>query len=262
MQDSDEKRRAICLQQFNEGTPLSNEYVLRTFPIWTDNLFHGNTNVQLSGTWALAEAASLRNDSEGMKLVGKQLEWAFGANPFGQSLMFGVGYDFAPHFVYCLTNIVGSLPVGMDCRSDDKPYWPATNSATYKEIWMEPVNRFMGALSVYSSRNQSVTAKQEPRKMIEIHTKTVQSDKGIVSITITITGNGKHEIEIKAFNAKANLGSKQIELSGKKTEKIELELNVADQGKPYVAVISVDKNPDLRKEIVGSYNNASILAKK
>jgi len=46
------------------------------------------------------------------------------------------------------------------------------------------------------------------------------------------------------------------------TEKVQLELNIADQGKPYIAVISVDKNPDLRKEIVGSYNEASILIKK
>ncbi|MDQ2721258.1 MAG: hypothetical protein M3Z26_16040 [Bacteroidota bacterium] len=33
-------------------------------------------------TWALAEASRLRNDSDGMKLVGKQLEWVLAANPF------------------------------------------------------------------------------------------------------------------------------------------------------------------------------------
>lgn len=34
----------------------------------------------------------------------------------------GVGYDFAPQFAYCLKDIVGSLPVGMDCMSGDIPH--------------------------------------------------------------------------------------------------------------------------------------------
>lgn len=262
MEDGDEQRRAIGLQQFNDGTRLNDEYVLRTFPIWSDATFHGNTNVQLSGTWALAEAARLRNDAEGMKLAGKQLEWVLGANPFGQSLMYGVGYDFQPLFAYCLRDIVGALPVGMDSRAGDMPYWPATNSATYKEMWMEPVSRFLGAVSVYNSQNQSVTPKQETGKNVDIHTEIVQSDKGIVSVTITLKGNGKHDIEIKAFNAKGNIDSKHVNLSGNKTEKIQLELTVTDQTRPYIAVIAADDNPALRKEIVGSYNNASISARK
>lgn len=247
------------MQQFNDGTRLNDEYALRTFPIWRDGTFHGSTNVQLSSTWALAEAAKLRNDSNGMKLVGQQLEWVLGANPFGQSLMYGVGYDFAPQFVYTLSGTVGGLPVGMDSRAGDMPYWPATNSATYKEIWMEPVNRFMGALSAYFSQNQSVARQQKPGKNVEIDTEIVQSDSGVVSVTISLTGNSKHEIDIKSFNARGNITSKQIDLSDKKTEKIKLELTIADQSKPYVAVITADKNPDLRKEIVGSYNNVSLL---
>ncbi|MCJ7449350.1 MAG: glycoside hydrolase family 9 protein [Bacteroidales bacterium] len=253
MAEKDEKRREINLQQFNDGTPLNEEYVLRTFPIWRDATFHGNTNIHMSGTWALAEAVRLRNDSKGMQLVGKQLEWVFGANPFGQSLMYGTGYDFAPHFAYCLKDVVGSLPVGMDCMSGDKPYWSASNYATYKEIWVEPVSRFLGAVSVYYSQDQFVSQRQELGKNIQVQTESIQSDNGVVAVMITITGKGKHEIEIKAFNAKANFDKKQIDLSGNKTEKIDLELNVIDRNKPYVSVISVDKNPDLRKEIVGSF---------
>jgi hypothetical protein len=261
LEDKDPKRSVTNLQQFNDGTHLNDEYVLRTFPIWNDNLFHGNTNVQLSSTWALAEAANLRNDSEGMKLVGKQLEWVMGANPFGQSLMYGSGYDFAPQFAYCLKDIVGALPVGMDSRAGDEPYWPATNSATYKEMWMEPVSRFMGAMSVYSAQDQLFAIRQLPVKNIELRTETVQSDKGIVTVTMMITGTGSHEIELKAFNAKTSFSSKLINLSGSKAEKIQFELAVADRGKPYVAVISVDKKPDLLKEIVGAYGSASILTK-
>jgi hypothetical protein len=259
MADKDEKRRAAMLQQFNDGTRLNDDYVLRTFPIWNDNLFHGNTNVQLSGTWALAEASKLRNDAEGMKLVGKQLEWNMGANPFGQSLMYGSGYDFAPQFAYCLKDIVGSLPVGMDSRSGDMPYWPATVSATFKEIWMEPVSRFMGAVSVYSSQDQ---AKLSSANKIKINSQTTQADNGVVSVTLTISGKGKHEIDLKAFNATTNLDSKQVILLVNKPTKIQYQLKVTDKDKPYVAVISVDKNPELRREIVGSYSNTLILAKR
>jgi hypothetical protein len=259
MEDRDEKRRAATMQQFNDGTKLNDEYVLRTFPIWNDNLFHGNTNVQLSGAWALAEAAKLRNDADGMKLVGKQLEWVMGANPFGQSLMYGSGYDFAPQFVYCLKDIVGALPVGMDSRAGDSPFWPATVSATFKEIWMEPVNRFMGAVSVYSSQDQ---ARQQSAKNVKIATQTSQGDNGTVSVTLTVTGSGKHQLDLQAFNATTNFSGKQVTLLAGKPIKIQLQLNVVDKNIPYVAVVAADKNPESRKEIVGSYSNASILAKR
>ena len=150
----DDTVREDMLRQFNDGTHLNKDYVLRTFPIYHDGLFHGNTNIHMSCTWALAEASRLRKDTAGMQLVGKQLRWIFGANPFGQSLMYGAGYDFAPQFAYCLKDVVGSLPVGMDCMSGDMPHWSATNTATSKEIWVEPVNRFLGAVSVYTSDNQ------------------------------------------------------------------------------------------------------------
>lgn len=256
MADRDEKRRATSLQQFHDGTRLNDEYVLRTFPIWSDSLFHGNTNVQLSNTWALAEASRLRNDAEGMRLVGKQLEWVLGANPFGQSLMYGEGYDFAPQYAYCLKDIVGSLPVGMDCRSGDQPYWPATNSATYKEIWMEPVSRFLGAVSVYTS------PRRESGKGLDMQVKTTRSDQGIVAVDLTITGTGKHEIELKTFNAMSEFGRQQIDLSENREGKFQLELKVADLNQPYVAVISMAGSPGLRREIVGSYSDASILSEK
>ncbi|SEJ36452.1 N-terminal ig-like domain of cellulase [Dyadobacter sp. SG02] len=259
MADKDEKRRPMLLKQFNDGTRLNDEYVLRTFPIWNDNLFHGNTNIQLSGSWALAEASKLRGDAEGMRLVGKQLEWVMGANPFGQSLMYGSGYDFPPQFAYCLKDIVGSLPVGMDSRAGDMPYWPATNSATYKEMWMEPVSRFMGAVSVYSSIDQSVKAGPQPGSAIQVETKSVQAENGTVNVTMTISGTGQHELYLNVFNATSDLHAKQFRLSAGKKENIQFQLSVADKTKPYVAVISIDKNPSLNQEITGSYTDISAL---
>ncbi len=207
----------------------------------------------MSSSWALAEASRLRKDSDGMQLVGKQLGWIFGANPFGQSLMYGVGYDFAPHFAYCLKDVVGSLPVGMDCMNGDMPHWCATNTATSKEIWVEPVNRFLGAVSVYSSYNNNMQSGSQQKRNITIKTETLQSDDGNISVNLILEGSGKHNIEIRLFNAEAALNKKEIDLSARGSEKIQFGLKVTDKSKPYIAVIYADNDPDLRTEIVGSH---------
>jgi len=253
LEEADQQRREDMLRQFNDGTRLNQEYVLRTFPIYPDNLFHGNTNIHMSCTWALAEASRLRKDAEGMHLVRKQFEWIFGGNPFGQSLMYGVGYDFAPQFAYCLKNIVGSLPVGMDCMSGDDPHWSATNTATYKEIWVEPVSRFLGAVSIYTSQVEAQSLEQELKGSLQINIESVPTDQETLTYMLTLAGTGKHEVEIMAFNAATNISKKQIDISESKTEQMELKLTIPNHGKPYVIVISIDRNPDWRREIVGSY---------
>jgi hypothetical protein len=247
--------RKDMLRQFNDGTRLNKEYVLRTFPIYHDNLFHGNTNTQMSGTWALAEASRLRKDSAGMQLAGKQLQWVMGANPFSQSLMYGVGYDFAPQFTYCLKDIVGSLPVGMDCMSHDMPHWCSTNTATSKEIWVKPVNRFLGAVSVYNNYTQTNAKEAGNTNKLRINTEISKSDNGTLTISITFSGSGKHDIDIKAFNSSVKTDNLHIDLSVNSSANLKVELKVTDKEKPYVTVITVDKDPELRKEIVGTYNN-------
>ncbi|MCE5306150.1 MAG: glycoside hydrolase family 9 protein [Acidobacteriales bacterium] len=133
-------------QQFNEGTALARDHRLRVFPLWRDKTFHGSTAIQLSATAALSVAAALRGREESERLAGRQLDWVFGGNPFSQSLMYGEGYDFQPHFAYCQRDMVGALPVGIDSRRNDAPIWPATNTATYKEIWVVPVSRLLLSL--------------------------------------------------------------------------------------------------------------------
>ena len=236
-------------RQFNDGTHLNKDYVLRTFPIYHNGLFHGNTNIHMSSTWALAEASRLRNDTAGIELVAKQMRWIFGANPFGQSLMYGVGYDFAPQFAYCLKDIVGSLPVGMDCMSGDMPHWSSTNTATSKEIWVEPVNRFLGAVSAYTSFYQHP---YKQKRSLDLTAETDEKPNGEVTVTITLKGSGRHFITVKTFNAETDIGKNELDLGEGKTEKIHLNLKVIEKLKPYVAVISADNDPDLQKEITGS----------
>jgi hypothetical protein len=258
MSEKDPQRLQENLRQYLDGTPLNDEYVIRTFPIWSSNKFHGNTNIQLSGTWALAEASGLRGDPDGMRLVGKQLEWIFGANPFGQSLMYGVGFDFTPLFAARLKNIVGALPVGMDCMSGDRPYWPATNYATNKEIWIEPVSRFLGAVSAYGIRDQIPSSGEHRLKDLKMMTQTVQTDDGKAEITVTLSGSGKQEIEVRTFNARVQPDFLEVDLVPDKPETIGLELVASDMHKPFIALISARGTPDLREEIIGSFNKSSL----
>jgi len=251
--EKDSAVRSDMLRQFNDGSRLGSQYVLRTFPIYRDGLFHGNTNIQMSSAWALAEASRLRKDPEGMLLLGKQLEWIFGANPFGQSLMYGAGYRFAPHFAYCLKDIIGSLPVGMDCMSGDMPHWCATNTATSKEIWVEPVNRFLGAVSIYAADGKIPYPGKSETKGTDLITKASGTDDGTVNINVTITGSGSHTIDLKTFNAAADTGSRKFELTGNGTAETTFILKIADKNKPYVAVITLDGDPESKKEIVGSF---------
>jgi hypothetical protein len=127
---------------------------------------------------------------------------------------------------------------------------------------VEPVNRFLGALSVYLSQDQLISTRPGPGKSIQMQTETINSENGVSNVSITITGKGKHELKVKTFNSEPNFGTKQIDLSGNKTEKVDLTLKVVDMNKPYIAVIYLDKDPDIHEEIVGSYINASILSNK
>ena len=49
--------------------------------------------------------------------------------------------------------LLGALPVGVDSFRDDAPFWNGTAHATAHEIWIEPVSRFLGTLSVYLKHN-------------------------------------------------------------------------------------------------------------
>ncbi len=247
----DDSRKEDMMRQFLDGTALGNDYVLRTFPIYYDALFHGNTNIHMSSTWALAEASRLRNDTQGMQLAGKQFQWLFGANPFSQSLMYGEGYDFAPHFAYCLKDLVGALPVGMDCMSGDDPNWSATNTATYKEIWVEPVNRFMGALAVYLSEPEMVSGKLDKEETaVNISFVKVNTDSDIVSCSITAKKD--MDISLRGFNLEIPDKNNRISLNQSNSRTVELELNILYPDTPYIAVASDVNDMEQHWEAVGA----------
>lgn len=128
-------------EQITQGIRLADGVFLRRFPVWGD--FRGNLGVLLSQATAAAHAGQLLDSDELRQLAREQLEWTLGRNPFAQSLMYGVGHDYAPQYTAMSGNLTGSLPVGIQSRLErDAPYWPAANCYNYAEVWVHPVSRF------------------------------------------------------------------------------------------------------------------------
>lgn len=143
---SDDESLKDFAPQVKNGIPLGKGYYLRRFPVWFS--FRGNCNVLLSQASALAQAANAVSDKEALALAEEQLQWVVGKNPFAQSLLFGEGYDWTNEYCVQPGQTVGQLPVGIQSYfNEDIPYWPQICTATYKEVWIEPANKWMWLLS-------------------------------------------------------------------------------------------------------------------
>jgi hypothetical protein len=132
--------------QARQGIKLDDQHYLRRFPCWPD--FRGNLGVQLSQALALSSAARLRRDAGLLGLAETQLHWALGRNPFAQSLMYGVGHDYAPQYTAMSGDMTGTLPVGIQSRGEgDEPYWPVANCYNYAEVWVHPGSRWLAIMA-------------------------------------------------------------------------------------------------------------------
>ncbi len=132
--------------QVQRGIPLGKGYYLRRFPVWFS--FRGNLNVLLSQATALAAAAKITGDCAALSIVQRQLEWTVGKNPFAQSLIYGEGYEWTDEYCVQPGQTIGQMPVGIQTLDDaDAPYWPQVCTATYKEVWICPANKWMWVLA-------------------------------------------------------------------------------------------------------------------
>lgn len=142
----DEENLRAFQKQVHQGIPLGKGYYLRRFPVWFS--FRGNLNVLLSQATALAAAANMTGDAEALSLVQRQLEWTVGKNPFAQSLIYGEGYDWTDEYAVQPGQTIGQMPVGIQTLDDnDAPYWPQVCTATYKEVWICPANKWMWVMA-------------------------------------------------------------------------------------------------------------------
>lgn len=132
--------------QVKAGLSLGGGWYLRSFPVWFAR--RGNYGVLLSQTKALSIAGRYLRDSSALDLAHKQLQWVMGRNPFTQSTMYGVGFDWAQQYSVSSGDFIGTLPVGMQSRgTTDLPYWPTNNMYVWKEVWVHPSARWIWILS-------------------------------------------------------------------------------------------------------------------
>jgi hypothetical protein len=190
------------IRQYEDGTPLADGYRLRVFPIWPNNRQHGGTGIHLAATVALGAAARLRNSLRLQGLAGRQFQWVLGANPFSQSLMYGEGYDFQPLFAYCLRDLVGALPVGMDCMAGDEPWWTCFNDSDYKEIWVVPSARFLEGIAYAASPARVEGRAAAPATFTEQRTGTATEVSGEFAVNLP---PGEYAVECGTMSRRMDL---------------------------------------------------------
>jgi len=137
-----ESDRENYREQLKSGLRLDEKFCLRQFPVWFS--FRGNCAVHLSSGAGAGMIGQYFNDTRLMDIANDQLYFVFGINPFGQSLMYGAGSNYAQQYAYLAGELAGEMPVGIQTRgNEDVPYWPMANNATYKEIWTSSVGRWL-----------------------------------------------------------------------------------------------------------------------
>ena len=135
--------------QLRAGVKLDDRHYLRRFPTWF-SIFNGNEAILLSTGKAAAVCGKLLGDKQLQDLGSQQLYWTVGANPFCQSLIYGEGYNYPSMDSFSSGEIMGEMPVGIRAvGNEDVPYWPQTNNACYKEVWVSSAGKWISLLAEY-----------------------------------------------------------------------------------------------------------------
>jgi hypothetical protein len=229
-------------RQVLEGMPIGDGYYLRAFPVWFTR--RGNYGILLSQAKALSAASRLRDDRTGMQLAERQLQWVVGFNPFTQSTMWGEGYDFAPQYSVSVGDLTGELPVGMMTHDDrDVPYWPATNSYVFKEVWVHPSARWLSVVEDVTSR----VRKTGPDYSVKADSGT----DGSVLISVVARGAGSHSFTLRTDNLNVEGGAKKVTLKAGAPAKLTWKAHIEARNTPWVAVVIADGNAGNARDVVG-----------
>lgn len=137
-----EAERENYRQQLLGGKDLGGGFVLKDFPVWFS--FRGNSAVMLSMGKAAGILGRYFADRELVQIAREQLYWIWGKNPFGQSLVYGVGSGYCRQYAVLCGECAGEVPVGIGTLGNgDVPYWPQNNNATFREVWVGSACRFL-----------------------------------------------------------------------------------------------------------------------
>lgn len=137
----------LYAEQIVQGIKLDKEHYVKRFPIWF-NIFNGNTAIHLATGKAAAICGHFLNDTELLEIGMEQLNWTVGKNPFGQSLIYGEGNNYPQLNSFSSGEITGEIPVGIrTLGNSDTPYWPQTNNACYKEVWVTSAGKWLSLVA-------------------------------------------------------------------------------------------------------------------
>ena len=141
--------KELYTEQIKRGVQLDKEHYMKRFPVWF-NIFNGNTAIHLSNGKSAAICGNFLKDKELLDIGLEQLYWTVGKNPFGQSLIYGEGHNYPQLNTFSSGEMTGEMPVGIrTLGNDDVPYWPQTNNACYKEVWVTSAGKWLSLTAEY-----------------------------------------------------------------------------------------------------------------
>lgn len=141
--------RELYSEQIKKGIRLDKEHYMKRFPVWF-SIFNGNTAIHLSTGKAAAICGNFLKDKELLDIGLEQLYWTVGKNPFGQSLIYGEGHNYPQLNSFSTGEMTGEMPVGIrTLGNEDVPYWPQTNNACYKEVWVTSAGKWLSLIAEY-----------------------------------------------------------------------------------------------------------------
>ncbi len=232
--------RAAYRAQVQSGMPLGGGWYLRAFPVWFAR--RGNYGVLLSQAKALSAAARLRNDSAALDLAQRQAQWVVGRNPFVQSTMYGVGYDWAQQYSVSSGDFVGSLPVGMQSRADsDLPYWPSQNMYVYKEVWVHSTSRWLWLM-------QDLLAARGLVKDAGFGVTVTAAANGELTFRAVVRDTSVRELTLRAENLAVAQASRPVPRGGQGAKTVEWKARRTAADLPWTAVVIPDADVSRRRE--------------
>jgi hypothetical protein len=229
--------------QVLQGLPIGDGYYLRAFPVWFAR--RGNYGVLLAQAKAVATAARVRGDGAALDLARRQARWIVGQNPFAQSTMYGVGYDWAQQYSVSSGDMVGSLPVGMQSHGvTDRPYWPGQNMYVYKEVWVHPAARWLWLMADLAGSDPF----DQPANGVDFDVQAETGSDGTVTLRVSAGGEGAHVFEIRAHNLEVDESERSVGLRPDPQGQIVWRAR-ASPGRPWVAVVIPNGHVEARREV-------------
>ncbi|MGG5371304.1 glycoside hydrolase family 9 protein [Enterococcus sp. AZ196] len=142
----DEEAETSYQEQLKQGIQIGEGLYIKRFPVWFS--FRGNNGILLSMGKSAAVMGRLLDRQKLLDKGHQQLQWMVGKNPFGQSMIYGEGYNYPQQYSVSSGEIIGEMPVGMQTfGNEDQPYWPQFNNATYKEVWVGIAGKWLSLVA-------------------------------------------------------------------------------------------------------------------